>query len=108
MRERHVHDLGPRAVGLRPCPECVALNDRVERYGVELIDKEEGIEVLGRKLEEAEASHDALLEACKEALEGFRLTREYMGEQVLPEIKGWSWFDACNTLTAAIKTATSE
>jgi hypothetical protein len=26
-------------------------------------------------------------------IEAFRLTREYVGEKTLPEVKGWSWFD---------------
>lgn len=39
------------------------------------------------KLEEARQ----LLEQAKEAL---RLTREYVGEDMLPALDGWSWYDA--------------
>lgn len=28
-----------------------------------------------------------------EGIEAFRLTREYLGEDALPEQPGWSWFD---------------
>ncbi len=33
----------------------------------------------------------AALEQCVEAL---RLTREYVGEDLLPPLEGWSWYDA--------------
>lgn len=38
-------------------------------------------------LESAEAERDGLREAI-------RLTREYVGEEVLPAIPGWTWYDA--------------
>ncbi len=34
---------------------------------------------------------EAALEQCVEAL---RLTREYVGEEMLPPLEGWSWYDA--------------
>lgn len=39
------------------------------------------------------ANHEAL-EALRECREAFRFTREYVGEDVLPAIEGWSWYDA--------------
>jgi hypothetical protein len=34
---------------------------------------------------------EAALVQCREA---FRLTREYLGPEVLPPVDGWSWYDA--------------
>ena len=31
----------------------------------------------------------------RDGIEAFRLTREYVGEDTLPAIEGWSWFDWC-------------
>ena len=45
----------------------------------------------------------ALVETVRIALEAFRLTREYVGEELLPAIPGWSWYDA----TVALKEALS-
>lgn len=58
-----------------------------------------------------------LLEACEVALEAFRLTREYLGDSllpayegkpILPAMKGWSWYDATLILKAAIAKAKGE
>ncbi len=49
-----------------------------------------------------------LLKACKEAVIAFDFTRQYVGEQTLPEIKGWSWYDAVLKLNAAIAKAGKE
>jgi hypothetical protein len=38
------------------------------------------------------AAHARLL---SEGIEAFRLTREYVGEDMLPAVEGWSWFDWC-------------
>ena len=38
-----------------------------------------------------DAQRNVVLVMAKEAL---RLTREYVGEDMLPAIKGWSWYDA--------------
>jgi hypothetical protein len=35
-----------------------------------------------------------LEDALAKCLVAFQLTREYVGEDVLPELPGWSWFDA--------------
>jgi hypothetical protein len=40
-----------------------------------------------RTLEEAEA-------AIAELAQALRLTREYVGEELLPPAEGWSWYDA--------------
>lgn len=37
---------------------------------------------------------DGVWEALRSCIEGFRLTREYVGEGLLPKIPGWSWYDA--------------
>lgn len=34
----------------------------------------------------------------REAKEGIRLTREYVGEAMLPPIEGWSWYDATRAI----------
>lgn len=36
----------------------------------------------------------ALREAVAEMAEAIRFTREYVGEETLPPIEGWSWYDA--------------
>lgn len=43
-----------------------------------------------------------LLEACVFALEAIRLTREYVGEETLPNIEGWSHYDASRLLRSVI------
>lgn len=35
-------------------------------------------------------------------LVAFQLTREYVGEDVLPAIEGWSWFDCVRAIEAAL------
>jgi hypothetical protein len=34
--------------------------------------------------------------------EAFRLTREYVGEDLLPPTEGWSWFDWCKAALYAL------
>ncbi len=41
-----------------------------------------------------EAYVDALKKALEQCIEAFRLTREYLGEDLLPEIEGWAHYDA--------------
>ena len=48
-----------------------------------------------------------LLAATQQAREALRLTREYVGEDALPAIEGWSWYDADNALRTAIDAATA-
>jgi hypothetical protein len=38
--------------------------------------------------------NEQLREALAQAREALRLTREYVGEDVLPALPGWSWHDA--------------
>lgn len=37
------------------------------------------------------------------AREALRLTREYVGEDKLPAIKGWSWYDATEAIDAYLE-----
>lgn len=41
-------------------------------------------------------------EIVSEGIEAVRLTREYVGEEVLPEIEGWSWYDWIQKAEAAL------
>ncbi len=43
-----------------------------------------------------------LRNAAEQAREAFRLTREYVGEDLLPAIEGWSWYDADQALAARL------
>lgn len=38
---------------------------------------------------------DALEATVAAGVEAFRLTRDHVGEDALPAIEGWSWFDWC-------------
>lgn len=40
-----------------------------------------------------DAPSDPGRDLIAKGIEAFRLTREYLGEDVLPELGGWSWFD---------------
>lgn len=44
-----------------------------------------------------------LREALRDGLEAFRYTREYIGEESLPAIPGWSWFDWCEMARALLE-----
>lgn len=47
--------------------------------------------------DEARRRNDAepvLIDLLRQAIEALRLTREYVGEDLLPALPGWSWFDA--------------
>ncbi len=35
-----------------------------------------------------------LEDALERCIEAMRLTREYVGEEMLPPLPGWSWYDA--------------
>ena len=41
-------------------------------------------------------------DVIERTIEAIRLTREYVGEGLLPPIKGWSWYDAVLELTDII------
>ena len=52
----------------------------------------------------APTSLDGLREALlAEGIEAFRLTREYVGEDTLPALPGWSWFDWTEKALAALR-----
>lgn len=44
----------------------------------------------------------ALEAALEQGIEAMRLTREYVGEDMLPAIEGWSWCDWVTTARAAL------
>jgi hypothetical protein len=46
-----------------------------------------------------------LEEALRFASEAIRYTREYVGEERLPAIEGWSWFDATRKIDAVLAAA---
>jgi hypothetical protein len=69
--------LDGNAIGLRAWSRGVVENHADPVWVIDTLDT----------LEEAMA----LLRQTREAL---RLTREYVGEKVLPAIEGWSWYDA--------------
>jgi hypothetical protein len=50
-----------------------------------------------------EADFYALLSA---ALRALCLTRDYLGEESLPALPGWEWFDAGNTLASCLSNST--
>jgi hypothetical protein len=39
------------------------------------------------------AELDRLRALIADGVEAFRLTREYLGDDALPAVEGWSWFD---------------
>jgi hypothetical protein len=41
-------------------------------------------------------------ELLSKALRAICLTRDYVGEKILPPIEGWEWFDAGTALAEAI------
>lgn len=53
-------------------------------------------------------SAQALLDALEGCIEAFRLTREYVGAETLPNIKGWSHYDAVVAARVALAQATRE
>jgi len=54
----------------------------------------------------AEAERDRLAALVADGIEAFRITREYVGEGLLPEHDGWAWYDW--TQRAAALTPTNE
>lgn len=58
------------------------------------------------ELAQAIAALPKLYAACLRAEQAIHLTREYVGENILPEIEGWEWFDAMKQLQAALDAAT--
>jgi hypothetical protein len=61
---------------------------------------------------EAEARTAALrdtagidVELIRQGIEAFRLTREYVGDERLPALAGWSWFDWTQAASARLAEA---
>jgi len=46
----------------------------------------------------AQVLYERQSEALNLALEAFRHTREYIGEDLMPAIEGWSWYDAVQAI----------
>ncbi len=46
------------------------------------------------KINEVKKQREELVAALEECRQAFDFTRQYIGEEKLPAIKGWSWFDA--------------
>lgn len=44
------------------------------------------------------AEAPAMYEALRTAVEAIRLTREYVGEALLPPMPGWAWYDATEAI----------
>lgn len=55
-----------------------------------------------------ESKAAGLLEAARFAVTAFRLTREYVGEGLLPALPGWDWYDATLLLEEAIAASQGE
>lgn len=58
------------------------------------------MKINGKKVRKADV--EALVEVAAAARHGFRLTREYVGEQLLPAQEGWSWWDSVQSLNEAL------
>ena len=64
--------------------------------------KRETGEMKGR-LRRVDAEIERLRAVLGDGIEAFRLTREYVGEEkTLPAVLGWSWFDWCEKVRAAL------
>ena len=57
---------------------------------------------LRERVEALEQERGGLWGAAQEALEAFEFTRQYVGYDMLPALPGWSWYDACERLRAAL------
>ena len=49
-----------------------------------------------------ELTKDVCSELLSDSLKALTLTRDYVGDKLLPPIDGWSWFDACKKMAMAI------
>ena len=56
----------------------------------------EDVSVVGilDELERAEGQLEDATRVLRQVGEAFRITREYVGEDTLPAIEGWAWYDA--------------
>lgn len=60
-------------------------------------------EAAADEIERLEAQVVTLRAALETAQRAIVHTREYVGESLLPEVPGWSWYDAMEELDAALK-----
>lgn len=67
-------------------------------------DREETIKIVAEQL----ATIEKLKGTLEEVGEHIRLTREYVGEDTLPEIDGWEWYEAMKKIKALSKPASEE
>ncbi len=65
------------------------------------IDPDAAEELLA-EVDALRAEAQQLREALWRGVEAMRLTREYVGEDVLPVVEGWSWFDWTREALAAL------
>lgn len=84
-----------RCVNIVYCPECGSCGESGCCHPdacvqVQCMYGQDSMESYKDLLDENEAMTNAL----RECVEAIRLTREYVGEEMLPEIEGWSWYDA--------------
>ncbi len=54
--------------------------------------------------DEARAQVAAMVKALADCVEAFRLTREYLGDMMLPAEQGWPWFDAMEQANVVLAT----
>lgn len=47
-------------------------------------------------------AENALTDAAEHAMKAWEITREYVGEESLPALDGWAWFDSMRVLSAAL------
>jgi hypothetical protein len=107
-----VSDLYENDVAYLPSPEAQeAAYWEARRQHMGLTDKQVG------DLLRAAAPHmpvratpppDDLRALVEQGIEALRLTREYVGEDVLPATPGWSWFDWTERAREALRAATPE
>lgn len=96
--------------GLKPCPFCGGVADHMpDSYGEFLTEcrrcqaqgpcdqptPEEAIAAWNRRT-------GVSAETASRALRALCFTRDYVGEDTLPAIKGWEWYDAGKLLAEAI------
>jgi len=80
---------------------CTMEEQRAEEARVAALEADN--RAMQQESDKMEARVAALNAALAEGIEAFRLTREYVGESLLPRIEGWSWFDWCEKAAALIE-----
>lgn len=64
--------------------------------------RRDGLHVMAGTVEKLIIEYEEKSSILSEALQALCLTRDYVGEDVLPAIDGWSWFDAAKSISKAI------